>query len=83
VYLFPERDDCVRFAALDIDNYGGEFEWSGLKARARPLYDQLRLNGMFQPYGLAAVRDPLRVFFAQPEQAAKVRRFLAAVLNAA
>lgn len=83
IFLFPENDDRVRFAVLDIDNHNGHLPWSDVVNRTQPLYDQLRRVG-----DVLAMRSGggfgihLVLFFAQPEKAVKVRNFLVAMLKA-
>ena len=78
VYLVPDGERRVSFAALDIDNHGpAPLPWSEFAERVRPLIASLKRFG--QPL---AVRSGgghgihLVLFFGKPQEAAKVRSFL-------
>lgn len=78
VYLVPDGERRVSFAALDIDNHGpAPLPWSEFAERVRPLIASLKRFG--QPL---AVRSGgghgihLVLFFDKPQEAAKVRGFL-------
>ncbi|MDP4027009.1 DUF5906 domain-containing protein [Methylobacterium sp. NEAU 140] len=82
VYLVPEGEHRVTFAVLDIDNHGGALPWLEVAEKVRPIVTALNRLGQ-----VLAVRSGggsgihLVLFFAQPEEAAKVRSFLHFVLG--
>ena len=82
VYLVPDGDHRVSFAVLDIDNHTGTLAWSEVVDRVRPLAKALEhFGGVFALRSGGGSGIHLVLFFARPEEAAKVRSFFRVILT--